>query len=168
VVSPLVKGGGQEMYRRAGTENVAAIIGFGVAAQLAADDLREVPRVMLLRDDLQKRLHEIGGSDVTIIGDFAPRVATTLCIAMRGVGSETQVMAMDLAGVAVSAGAACSSGKVKVSHVLRAMGYADEVAASALRISLGWNTKPEDIDRCVEAWRALYERRHAHSRSEAA
>jgi cysteine desulfurase len=75
---------------------------------------------------------------------------------------------MDLAGVAVSAGAACSSGKVKASHVLRAMGYEGDVAGSALRISLGWNTSPEEIDRCIDAWRSLYERKRGAQRSEAA
>lgn len=164
----LLKGGGQEMNRRAGTENVAGIIGFGVAARLAADDLRDVPRLAKERDRLQTQLQYIAGEDAVVPGEDAPRVANTLCIAMRGVSGETQVMAMDLAGVAVSAGAACSSGKVRVSHVLRAMGYADDVAASALRISLGWNTKPSEIERCVEAWRALYQRTRDAQQSAAA
>jgi cysteine desulfurase len=152
------RGGGQEMNRRAGTENVAGIIGFGVAAQLAADDLRAMPTLAALRDRLQKRLIEIAGADAVAIGTDAPRVANTLNIAMRGVGSETQVAAMDLAGVAVSAGSACSSGKVRASHVLRAMGCADDVAGSALRITLGWNTKTADVETCIEAWRTLFER----------
>jgi cysteine desulfurase len=146
------------MNRRAGTENVAGIIGFGVAAQLAVDDLRNTLGLAAMRDDLQQKLLKIAGSDAVVVGAEATRVANTLNIAMRGVGSETQVAAMDLAGVAVSAGSACSSGKVKASHVLRAMGYADDVAGSALRITLGWNTKAEEIERCVEAWRTLYER----------
>ncbi len=164
----MLKGGGQEMNRRAGTENVAGIVGFGVAAQLAADDLRDVPRLSVWRDELQKQLQDIAGKDAVVLGDSALRVANTLCIAMRGVGSETQVMAMDLAGVAVSAGSACSSGKVKASHVLKAMGFADDVAGSALRISLGWNTKPADIKACIEAWRAIYQRTRQNPRSEAA
>ncbi|MDX2028002.1 MAG: cysteine desulfurase family protein [Alphaproteobacteria bacterium] len=164
----LVKGGGQEKYRRAGTENVPGIVGFGIAAQLAADDLRDVPRITLWRDDLQKRLQGIAGQDVRVIGEGAPRVANTLCIAMRDVESETQVVAMDLAGVAVSAGAACSSGKVKASHVLQAMGFGKEIAGSALRISLGWNTTPGDIDRCAEAWVSLYRRMRNPAQSEAA
>jgi cysteine desulfurase len=165
---PFICGGGQEMRRRAGTENVAGIAGFGIGVKLAADDLRERPTRVMLRDDLQKRLQAIGGEDAPVIGANAPRVGNTLCIAMRGVSSETQVAAMDLAGVAVSAGAACSSGKVKASHVLRAMGFADDIAGSALRISLGWNTQAADIDRCVDAWRALYERKHTVRRSAAA
>jgi cysteine desulfurase len=167
-LQPLIKGGSQEMYRRAGTENVAAIAGFGVAVQLAADDLRDRPRLTSWRDDLQKRLRDIGGERAVVIGAASPRVANTLCIAMRDVGSETQVAAMDLAGIAVSAGSACSSGKVRASHVLRAMGFADDVAGSALRISLGWNTKKEEIDRCVDAWRALHERTRDTQHSEAA
>jgi cysteine desulfurase len=167
-LQPLLKGGGQEMNRRAGTENVAGIVGFGVAAQLAVDDLRDAPRLAAWRDRLQQRLMAIAGEDATAIGANAPRVAGTLNIAMRGVGSETQVAAMDLAGIAVSAGAACSSGKVKASHVLRAMGYADDVAGAALRISLGWNTEESDIEHCIEAWQALYRRARMNAESRAA
>jgi len=167
VLQSLIKGGGQEMNRRAGTENVAAIEGFGTAVQLAADDLRDMPRLTALRDTLQKRLQKIGGADAIVPGANAPRAGNTLCIAMRGVNSETQVMSMDLAGVAVSAGSACSSGKVKASHVLKAMGCADDIAGSALRISLGWNTQEPDIERCVEAWRALYLRTRGRERKAA-
>lgn len=155
---PLIRGGGQEMNRRAGTENVAGICGFGVAAQLAADDLRDVTRIAAWRDDLQAQLAGIAGEDAVVVSADAPRAANTLCIAMRGISSETQVAAMDLAGIAVSAGAACSSGKVKASHVLRAMGYGDDVAGSALRLSLGWHNKAEDIARCIAAWRDMYQR----------
>jgi len=158
--APLIRGGGQEMNRRAGTENAAGIAGFGVAVQLAADDLRDMPRLNALRDELQKRLMKIGGASVAVPGENAPRVGNTLCIAMRGVRNETQVIGLDLAGIAVSAGSACSSGKVKASHVLRAMGCPGDVAGSALRISLGWATTAEDIDRCARAWQTLYERTH--------
>jgi cysteine desulfurase len=168
VLKSLLKGGGQEMNRRAGTENVAGIIGFGVAAQLAIDDLRDVPQQTLLRDQLQQHLHDNVGDDVVVIGAEAPRVANTLCIAMRDISSETQVMAMDLGGVAVSAGSACSSGKVKASHVLRAMGYSDDVAGSAMRISLGWNTKLSDITVCGDAWINLYQRTRKNPQSKAA
>lgn len=161
-------GGGQEMNRRAGTENVPGIIGFGVAARLAADDLGEMPRLMALRDTLQAGLQTAGGSDALVIGADAPRVATTLCIVMRGVSSETQVMAMDLAGVAVSAGAACSSGKVKISHVLHAMGYSDDQAGAALRFSLGWNSQESDIKQAIEAWGAVYNRTRRSQQSQAA
>ncbi len=168
VLQPMLRGGGQEMNRRAGTENVAGIVGFGVAAQLAVDDLRDVPQQSLLRDELQKSLQDIAGSDAIVIGVKAPRVANTLCIAMPGISSETQVMAMDLGGVAVSAGSACSSGKVKVSHVLRAMGCDDDVAGAAMRISLGWKTKISDINLCIDAWRSLYQRTHKNPQSAAA
>ena len=162
------RGGGQEMNRRAGTENVAGIVGFGVAAQLVVSDLPDMQRLAALRDRLQQRLLEIGGDGAEVLGGDAPRVANTLSIAMRGVSSETQVAAMDLAGVAVSAGSACSSGKVKASHVARAMGYTDDVAGSTLRISLGWNTKDADIDRCIDAWQALFQRTRKKSQTEAA
>lgn len=168
VLQPMVKGGGQEMNRRAGTENVAGIVGFGAAAQLAADDLRNVPQLTILRDQLQKDLLAIAGSDAVIIGASAPRVANTLCIGMRDVSSETQVMAMDLAGVAVSAGSACSSGKVKSSHVLRAMGFENDIASSALRISLGWNSTLQDIAHCRDAWSNLYQRTRQNPQSKAA
>jgi len=161
------RGGGQEMNRRAGTENVAGIIGFGVAAQLAVDDLRDTLRLASLRDGLQKKLLALAGDYAVAMGTEAPRVANTLSIAMRSLSGETQVAAMDLSGVAVSAGSACSSGKVKASHVLRAMGYADDVAGAALRISLGWNTSAEDIERCAEAWKTLYQRVR-HQKSQAA
>lgn len=161
------RGGRQEMNRRAGTENVAGIVGFGVAAGLAVGDLEIMPKLVALRDRLQQQLMNIAGGDAVVIGAHAPRVATTLSIAMRGVSAETQVAAMDLAGVAVSAGSACSSGKVKASHVLRAMGYGDDVAGSALRISLGWATAVSDIEKCVEAWGALY-RRVRQQKSQAA
>jgi cysteine desulfurase len=168
LAQPLLVGGGQEMRRRAGTENVAGIVGFGVAALLAADDLREVPRLTLMRDELQTRLLKVAGDDAVVIGDTAQRVANTLNIAMRGVSSETQVMAMDLAGVSVSAGSACSSGKVKASHVVRAMGYGDDIAGSTMRLSLGWNTQIDDITRCADAWSALYMRTCKNNQSKAA
>jgi cysteine desulfurase len=168
VLQSLIKGGGQEMNRRAGTENGAGIIGFGVAVQLAADDLLSVPQTIKWRDQVQNQLLAVAGGDAVVIGLHAPRVANTLCIAMRNVKSETQIMAMDLSGVAVSSGAACSSGKMKVSHVLRAMGCTDDVARSALRISLGWNTEQADIDRCIAAWTTLYQRMHNKHQSEAA
>ncbi len=157
-LQPAMRGGGQERNRRAGTENVAGIVGFGTAAQLAMDDLRDMPRLATMRDLLQTRMMEIGGADIEIIGAEVPRVANTLCVALRGVSGETQVAAMDLSGVAVSAGSACSSGKVKASHVLQAMGYAPEIAGCALRISLGWHNQGSDIERCVEAWRGVYQR----------
>lgn len=157
-LKPLIRGGGQEINRRAGTENAAGIIGFGIASKLAADDLRDMPRLALVRDMLEQRLRNTGGEDVAVPGASAPRVGNTLCVSMRGMSGETQVVSMDLAGVAVSAGSACSSGKVKASHVLKAMGYGEDVAGTAIRISLGWNTQEHDVEACAEAWKNLYRR----------
>jgi cysteine desulfurase len=167
-LNPSIKGGGQERNRRAGTENVPGIIGFGVAAQLAADDLRDMLGLGILRDTLQNRLQAIGGQDIEIVAQHAPRVANTLSIVMRNISAETQVAAMDLAGIAVSSGSACSSGKVKSSHVLRAMGYGADVAGCALRISLGWHTQTQDIERCIDAWQGLYQRTHTSQTTQAA
>ncbi len=157
--SPRQTGGGQELGRRAGTENVAGIVGMGMAATIAAA-LAEKDRLRALRDSLEARLLDISPAS-RVFGADAPRLPNTTCITMPGVAAELQVMALDLAGVAVSAGAACSSGKVQASHVLRAMGADEEAATSAIRVSTGWATTPADIDRLVEAWSALYQRKHA-------
>jgi cysteine desulfurase len=145
------KGGGQESNRRAGTENVSGIAGFGAAAEAATDGLD----VAKLRDRLEAELGKIAPQAV-VYGASVPRLANTTCISMPGVRAETQVMALDLAGVCVSAGAACSSGKVNRSAVLTAMGIEPSDAETALRISSGWSTVPEDIDRLIAAWRDLY------------
>jgi cysteine desulfurase len=153
---PVQTGGGQERGRRAGTENLAGIVGFGAAAGLAGD----MASVATLRDRAQRRLLAVA-PDAYIHGVNAPRLPNTLCVSMPGVAAATQVMALDLAGVMVSAGSACSSGKVKRSHVLDAMGVAPDLAEAAIRISLGWTTTEADIDRLVEAWGALYARTHS-------
>ena len=145
------RGGGQEFNRRAGTENVAGIAGFGAAAEAAGDGFD----CTALRDRLEAALLAIA-PEARVFGAGAPRLGNTVCISMPGVRSETQVMALDLAGVCVSAGAACSSGKVTRSPVLAAMGIEPAVADSALRISFGWNTQPEEIERLIAAWRDLY------------
>ena len=154
-LKPSVIGGGQERGRRAGTENVAGIAGLASAAELTADDLANRERVRGLRDTLETRVLEIEPR-VHVFSARADRLPNTSCLTMPGVQSETQVMALDLAGVAVSAGSACSSGKVEPSHVLRATGVSDAISGCAIRVSLGWGTKPEDIDAFIEAWRALY------------
>jgi cysteine desulfurase len=153
--SKLLHGGAQELGRRAGTENVPGIVGFGVAAELAADDLGASARTASLRDDLEARLAATA-PELKIFGRGAERLVNTSCFALPGLASETQVMALDLAGVAVSAGAACSSGKVQPSHVLRAMAASEDEAGSAIRVSLGWGSSERDIDRLVEAWSELY------------
>ena len=161
---PLVPlfGGGQERGRRAGTENVAGIVGFGAAARVAAERVADYAAVAALRDAAERRLMAIA-PDAVVFAAAAPRLANTLCIAMPDVPAATQVMALDLAGVMVSAGAACSSGKLRRSLVLTAMGVPDAVADRAIRVSLGWNSTAADIDHLVEAWGALYARTRANA-----
>jgi cysteine desulfurase len=156
-LAPLQTGGGQEHGRRAGTENVPGIHGFGRACALAAQGIAASGRLAELRDSAERRLLAVAPG-ARLFGVDSPRLPNTLCIAMPGVPAATQVMALDLAGVMVSAGAACSSGKVRPSHVLSAMGATAEEAASAIRISLGWDSRGADIDHLVEAWGALYAR----------
>ncbi len=156
-VDPVQRGGGQERGLRAGTENVAAIVAFGAAAEAALAELSTFAQLAGLRDDLERRIAALA-PDVVFHGGACARLPNTSCIGTVGLPAETQVMALDLAGVAVSAGAACSSGKLRPSHVLTAMGHAEDAARAAIRVSLGWGTTPADIDRCVEAWSALYRR----------
>jgi cysteine desulfurase len=143
-------GGGQERGLRSGTENVAGIAGFGAAAETAVRDLPKYAALANPRDAMEARLKAEGG--VTVIGEGSPRLAGTSNFARPGFRAETQVMALDLAGVCVSAGSACSSGKVKRSLVLLAMGADDALAESAIRTSFGWDTKPEDFERVADAW----------------
>jgi cysteine desulfurase len=158
-----LQGGGQERGRRAGTENLPGIAGFGMAADIALSELPAADRLARWRDDLERRVTALA-PDARIFGAGAARLANTSCLAMPGVTSAVQLMAFDLAGLAVSAGSACSSGKIARSHVLRAMGVGAEEAASAIRVSLGWTTTLEDIDRLVGAWDALYVRAGARLR----
>ncbi len=149
-LSPVLRGGGQERGRRAGTENVPGIAGFGAAARAAGEGLADFARLGGWRDRIENRLGGHAGSRVYGFG--APRLANTSCLTMPGVEAETQVIQLDLAGVAVSAGAACSSGKVEPSRVLAAMGASAEEAATAIRVSLGWNTTEDDVEKFAEAW----------------
>jgi cysteine desulfurase len=146
----LQHGGGQERGLRSGTENVAGIAGFGAAAEAAVRDLPKYAALARHRDGMEARLKAEGG--VTVIGEGSPRLAGTSSFARPGFRAETQVMALDLAGVCVSAGSACSYGKVKRSLVLLAMGADDALAESAIRTSFGWDTKPEDFGRVTDAW----------------
>ena len=163
------KGGAQETNRRAGTENLSGIVGFGAAATEALRGLD----VQSLRDKLELALVQIAPA-ARIHGAGAPRLCNTTFISMPGVSSETQVMAFDLAGVCISAGSACSSGKVHQSAVLSAMGVPEAEATTAVRISLGWNTESADIERLIGAWQDLYIRvsksdiSQAHSQARAA
>ncbi len=151
---PQLKGGGQERSQRAGTENVAGIAGFGAACEVAVYDLENAGRFADLRNALEKRIR-LAAPHAMLFGADAARLPNTVCVALPGISAETQVMALDLAGVSVSAGAACSSGKVKVSAVLSAMGAAPDLARSAIRVSLGWGSTEADIDRFMTAWTGL-------------
>jgi cysteine desulfurase len=155
-------GGGQERGRRGGTENVPGISSFGAAAQAASQGLQEFGRRAAWRDAAAQRLKAAGA---VVMGEAAPRLANTLCVATPGFASDRQVMGLDLAQVMVSAGSACSSGKVKVSPVLAAMGQG-ELAGCAIRVSGGWNTTEADWDRFVEAWSEIH-RRHVARRQPA-
>lgn len=159
-----LRGGGQEMGRRAGTENLIGIAGFGAAAEAAARDLADGrwDRVSLLRDKLEQVL--VAGANVTIsVGKDARRLPNTLCVVTPGWKGETQVMQMDLAGFAISAGSACSSGKVSASRVLRAMGYDELAAASAIRVSLGLETNEQDVLRFADTWLASEKKHRARA-----
>jgi cysteine desulfurase len=156
----LLTGGGQERRHRAGTENVAGIAGFGAAAAAALGELREIDRVRRLRDELERQVRAIA-PQALVLGAGTNRLANTTCLALPGTHAETLVIALDLSGIAVSAGAACSSGKVGASHVLRAMGHAPELAAAAIRVSLGLTSSERDIADFVAAWgQAALKRRH--------
>jgi cysteine desulfurase len=156
-LAPLLRGGGQEARRRAGTENVAAIAGFGVAAKLAAEDSGFGARMAELRDRLEARLAEIA-PDIALHGAGAARIGNTSCFGAPGLLAETALISLDLAGIAVSSGAACSSGAVEPSPVLLAMGVPETAAREAIRVSLGWMTTQTDLDHLVESWAIVYRR----------
>jgi cysteine desulfurase len=146
----LIYGGGQERRQRAGTENVAGIAGFGVAAKLALESIADFQKLAALRDAIETRI-----AGITVFGGGAPRVSNTTCFALAGVPADTQLMALDLAGIAVSSGSACSSGSVKASHVLEAMEIAPALASCALRVSLGWTTTASDIETFIATYTRL-------------
>ncbi|THH38562.1 cysteine desulfurase [Aliishimia ponticola] len=153
--APLIVGGGQEMGRRSGTENLVGIAGFGVAAECAGRDVQggAWDRVAELRNILENAL-EVHANKTIFVGKSAARLPNTSCILTPGWKGETQVMQMDLSGFAISAGSACSSGKVKASRALLAMGFSPEDAASAIRVSLGLGTTEEEVLRFADAWGA--------------
>ncbi|MBB4422053.1 cysteine desulfurase [Bradyrhizobium sp. CIR48] len=153
-LEPLLRGGGQELNRRAGTENVAGIAGFGAAVKAALQTLSEdAEQMATLRTRLENGIRAIAGA--TIFSDEVTRLPNTVLFTAPGLKAETAVIGFDLEGIAVSSGSACSSGKVQPSHVLSAMGYDPAVAQGAVRLSLGWSTELEDINRALEAWRKL-------------
>jgi cysteine desulfurase len=157
-LSPLLSGGGQERRRRAGTENVAAIAGFGAAADAARRELAQMAGVGRLRARLESQLRSVT-PEVVIIAERAARLPNTTDLALPGASAETLVMQFDLAGIAVSAGAACSSGKVGSSHVLAAMGLSAQLAGAAIRISLGHGSTEGDVARFLDTWSDLAAKR---------
>jgi cysteine desulfurase len=153
-LEPVLRGGGQEFGRRAGTENVAGISAFGAAAKAAIGVLQEdAARLQGLRNRLEEGLQQTPG--MVIFSGDVPRLPNTTLFTAPGLRAETAVIGFDLAGIAVSSGSACSSGKVQPSHVLAAMGFDREMTRGAVRLSLGWSTSEEDIDFTLEAWRKL-------------
>ncbi|MEO6946902.1 MAG: cysteine desulfurase family protein [Nitrobacter sp.] len=152
--SALIRGGGQERGRRAGTENVPAIAGFGATVRAAAASRDgDMARVETLRNRLEKGLRQTQGS--VIFSHDVARLPNTTLFGVPGLKAETAVVGFDLEGIAVSSGSACSSGKVQPSHVLEAMGYGPELVKSAIRFSLGWGSTDADVDRAIKAWRKL-------------
>ena len=159
-----LKGGGQEMGRRAGTENIIGAVGFAAAAKAAQLDIESGAwqRVEKLRDLLESTI-ENDAKETIFFGKGATRLPNTSCFAIPGWKGETQVMQMDLAGFAISAGSACSSGKVKASAVLQAMGYDATTASSAIRVSLGCDNTEDDVLRFAESWLAQWRKFRARA-----
>ena len=153
-LEPLLRGGGQELGRRAGTENVAGIAAFGAAVRAAMAGLEgDAARLRGLRDRLEAGLKQT--PDMTVFSEEVPRLPNTTLFTVPGLKAETAVIGFDLGGIAVSSGSACSSGKVQPSHVLEAMGVGKELAQGAVRLSLGWSTSEAGIDLALQAWRKL-------------
>lgn len=159
-IAPQVVGGGQEQGLRGGTENVAAIAGFGKAAELADANRAHIEALEPALRALESRILALS-EKTEVIASKVRRLPNTSCIATPGLANETQLMALDLAGIAVSAGSACGAGRVEESHVLRAMGVAEDISRGAIRISTGWATQPEALETYFEHWSALYRRRNA-------
>jgi cysteine desulfurase len=153
-LEPLLRGGGQELGRRAGTENVAGVAAFGAAVGAAMADLEgDAARLRDLRKRLENGLRETTG--MIVFSEGVPRLPNTTLFTIAGLKAETAVIGFDLGGIAVSSGSACSSGKVQPSHVLAAMGVGADLAQGAVRLSLGWSTTEADIDLALQAWRKL-------------
>jgi cysteine desulfurase len=163
-LAPLLRGGGQELGRRSGTENVAGIAGFGAAAEAARREVEDGAwgRVEKIREILEESLFD-AAPDLILLGEGAARLPNTTCVALPGWKGETQVMQMDLAGFAVSAGSACSSGKVGPSRALRAMGFDEATAGSAIRVSIGPATKEAEVRAFAVAWGEKFRRFRAKS-----
>ncbi|ABS64868.1 aminotransferase class V [Parvibaculum lavamentivorans DS-1] len=153
----LAVGGGQERRRRAGSENISGIAGFGAAARIAQAELQTFAQLARLRDRMEAQIAEIA-PDAVFPGQNVDRLPNTSCVAAPGLDAETLLMALDLDGIAVSAGAACSSGKIGRPRVLEAMGVDPDLSSGAIRVSLGWSSEPADTDRFVQSWIRVYTR----------
>jgi cysteine desulfurase len=156
-IEPLWGGGAQELRRRPGTEAVAAITAFGAAARAAATEIGRAHEHAQWRDAMEARLVD-AVPNLQVFGRDAPRLPQTSCLGVPGLLAETQLVALDLEGIAVSAGAACSSGKVAPSHVLSAMGAGEDATRAALRVSFGWATQETELERFTEIWTRVLER----------
>lgn len=160
LLHPQIVGGGQEQGYRAGTENVRAIVGFGAVAEVVYTNKDSASSLIALRDRLETGLQALVPQSI-IIGQHSKRLPNTSCVVMPGVSSETQLIEFDLKSFALSAGSACSSGKISVSHVLKAMEVPDHDAHCAVRISLGPSNRSEEIDQFIKVWATLYQRMQA-------
>lgn len=149
-ISPQIIGGGQESSYRAGTENIPAIVGFGVASSLIPQKISRMKEIQILRDYMESNLH-----NAIIFSQNVARLPNTSNIAMMNVENQTQLIKFDMANIAVSSGSACSSGKIATSHVLEAMGADEKIAKNAIRVSLGYHTQQEEIDYFIEKWLAI-------------
>ena len=156
-LQPLMVGGGQERGQRSGTENIIGIVGFGAAAEVLSINNGEQNEIRRLRDLFELKLLEKVPS-VEILCKNVPRLCNTSAVVMPGVSAETQIIAFDLEGIYISAGAACSSGKVKPSHVIEAMGLSGDALTNTIRVSFGWQNKESHVDRLVDTWLKLYKR----------
>lgn len=166
-IPALIRGGGQEDYRRAGTENVAAIAAFGAVLSGFDGIEDEWAEIRRLRDWIEAELTHIAPYSV-VFGQGVKRLANTSCFAIPGIRAETAMISFDLGGIAVSSGSACSSGKVSASHVLKAMGVDDAVAAGAIRVSLGWATTEDEISSFLQAVRAVCKNQRPQGQTKAA
>ncbi|MEM7300276.1 MAG: cysteine desulfurase family protein [Pseudomonadota bacterium] len=162
--APLIVGGGQEKSHRGGTENAAAIAGFGAAAEVAAQEIEKSEEISRLRDSIEDAVATISARSgnaspaPVVFGKAANRVANTTAFAVAGIPAETALISLDLDGVSISSGSACSSGSVKPSHVLAAMGVDEDLARCSVRISLGWSSTQDDVDRFAGAWEKMTNR----------
>jgi cysteine desulfurase len=166
-IEPLILGGGQERSKRAGTENLSGIAGFGAAAQIVRKNTEEMSLIKELRDLLEDRIQGFD-SNCIILGKDVERLDNTCFFATPGVKAETLVIALDLDAVAISAGSACASGKASTSFVPVAMGYDEETAASMIRVSLGWQNKAEDIERFIDRFSAAVNRMRTQNGAQSA